>query len=311
MSPDEQEVVASGANVVLFNVVNSIVAFTGYGAFVLGTTIAISSLLRRYPLRHSLTSRGLLVCLSVIFSCFTWDIFDAGGFNLSDIDYLFVRNLPGGLLARIDSANNHVEAWQYINTPTWATTINILLSDCIVAWRVWILFQQEKFWRLALVALMVANVGVGIAYCIVWVGMQARAGVTGYITLTWISITLSLAVNLSSTSLISLKAWNLHRSMTNAGLHKKTRVQRILWLLVESGAVYCVIESVYAVVALLTNYTAIGTSHLLVILNIIPSTAVVVSACYPVAVMILAYNDISSVVEIESLNLRTMQNSDA
>ncbi|KAJ3752151.1 hypothetical protein EV360DRAFT_89033 [Lentinula raphanica] len=44
MSPDEQEVVASGANVVLFNVVNSIVAFTGYGAFILGITIATLSL---------------------------------------------------------------------------------------------------------------------------------------------------------------------------------------------------------------------------------------------------------------------------
>ncbi|KAJ3770909.1 hypothetical protein FB446DRAFT_805567 [Lentinula raphanica] len=305
MSPDGQKMLVSEAQAVLSDIVNLIVTITGYGAFVLGITIAILSLLRRYPLQHSPTIRGLLVCLIVIFICFTWTVFDSGGFILAYINYTLVRSLPAGLGAQLASADNHTIAWQYM--PTWAQMVNILLSDCIVAWRAWILLQQERFWRLALVALMVANIVVGIAYCI-WDIFQARAEATGYITLNWISNTLSLTVNLLSTFLIAIKAWNLHCSMINAGLHQKTRVQRILLLLVESGAVYCVIESVYEVVAILTSYTAIGTHHLL-ILNTISSTSIVVSACYPVAVMILAYNDISPVAEIETFNLQTMHNS--
>ena len=158
MSPDEQELLASFAQVAFFNTVNSIVTITGYGmssrfylsqhsqillgAFVLGSVIAILSLLRygqqlnfvhcfnnvmmifrRYSLRHSPTSRGLLICLIVILICFTWDVFYSGGFNLDDIDYTFVRILSGGLIAQAESADNHTMPWQYM--PSWAATINV------------------------------------------------------------------------------------------------------------------------------------------------------------------------------------------
>ncbi|KAJ3710167.1 hypothetical protein C8R42DRAFT_781535 [Lentinula raphanica] len=326
MSSDEQALLASDAQVVLFNIANIIVVITGYGAFVLGTTIAILSLLRyghqsnfihrfnngivmfrRYPLRHSPTSRGLLVCLIVIFICFTWGIFYFGGLTFYNIKYTFIESLPAGLSAQGESASKRATTWQYM--PMWPGTIIILLSDCIVARRAWLLFQQERFWRLTLVVLMVANIGVGIAFCIQWDDFRARAEDIKYISLTWISNTLSLTVNLCSTLLIALKAWTLHRAMTNAGLHNKTRVQRILLLLIESGAVFCAIDSVYDVIALLVIYMAFDdSSSPFQILNLIHNTSSVVSACYPVAVMILAYNDISPVADFKTLNLQTMHN---
>ncbi|KAJ3770908.1 hypothetical protein FB446DRAFT_129463 [Lentinula raphanica] len=296
MSPDEQELLASFAQVAFFNTVNSIVTITGYGAFVLGSVVAILSLLRRYSLRHSPTSRGLLICLIVIFICFTWDVFYSGGFNLDDIDYTFVRILPGGLVAQAESADNHTTTWQYM--PSWAATINLLLSDCIVAWRAWILFQQEKFWRLALVALMVANIGVNIADCI-WGDIELQVEVVGSTTLDWLSSTLSLAVNLCATFLIALKAWNHHRFLTDAFLHKKTRAQRVLLLLVESGAVYCAIQSVYEIFILLDIYTVVDTGFSQA-MNVITAMSIVVAACYPIAVIILIHKDISPIVELET-----------
>ncbi|KAJ3996342.1 hypothetical protein F5050DRAFT_130135 [Lentinula boryana] len=126
------------------------------GAFVLGTIIAVLSL-RRKSWGRSQTSRGLLVCLLLIFICFTWDVFYSGGFNLTDIQYTFVRALPEGLVAQAQHSDDRTSTWQYM--PSWAATINLLLSDCIVAWRAWILFQHDRLWRCALVVLMVANIG--------------------------------------------------------------------------------------------------------------------------------------------------------
>ncbi|KAJ3821723.1 hypothetical protein F5878DRAFT_709425 [Lentinula raphanica] len=306
MSPDEQELLSSSAEVLFFNIVNSIVTITGYGAFVLGTTIAISSLLRRYPLRHSLSGRGLLVCLIVIFIFFTWHICYFGGLALTDFHYAFARILPGGLVAQIQSANNHTTAWRYV-AEAWIPTIIALLDDCIIVWRAWILFQQDKFVRLSLMALMMANIGVNVADCI-WSDIELQLEMTRFTTLDWLSFALTLAVNLYATILIALKAWHHHRFMKDALLYKKTRAQHILLLLVESGAIYCTIQTVYEVLLLLEIYTTVDTSFIRNT-SITMSVYVLVAACYPVAVMILAYNDISPVAQIETFNFQVMLNS--
>ncbi|KAJ3984376.1 hypothetical protein F5890DRAFT_51177 [Lentinula detonsa] len=297
MTPDEQEMLASFAQVAFFNTVNSIVTITGYGAFVLGTSIAVLSL-RRKSWGRSQTSRGLLVCLLLIFICFTWDVFYSGGFNLTDIQYTFVKTLPEGLVAQAQHSDDKTSTWQYM--PSWAATINLLLSDCIVAWRAWILFQHDRLWRCALVVLMVANIGVNIADCI-WGDIELKVEVAGSTTLDWLSSILSLVVNLLATLLIAFKAWKHHRFMTEALLRRRTRAQSMLLLLVESGAIYCAIQSVYAVFILLDVYTVVdvGFSQAM---NIITAMSIVAAACYPVAVIILIHKDSSPIVEIETFD---------
>ncbi|KAJ4491000.1 hypothetical protein J3R30DRAFT_3694966 [Lentinula aciculospora] len=268
MTPDEQGLVSSFAQVAFFNNVNMIVTITGYGAFVLGTSIAVLSLRRRGPWGPSQIS--LLICLFIIFICFTWNVFYSGGFNLMDIQYTF----------------------QYM--PSWAATVNLLLSDCIVVWTAWVMFQYDKLWRLALVVLMIANIGVNIADCI-WGDIELNIEVASFTTLDWLSSIISLAVNIFATLLIAFKAWNHHRFMTTLFLRKRTRAQNILLLLVESGAMYCAIQSVYAVFILLDVYTVVdvGFSQAM---NIITAMSIVAAACYPVAVIILIRKDSSPIV---------------
>ncbi|KAJ3816870.1 hypothetical protein F5880DRAFT_1735014 [Lentinula raphanica] len=120
----------------------------------------------------------------------------------------------------------------------------ILLSDGIVVWRAWILLQHDNIRRLALGCLMVANTAVNIADCI-WENVNLEVEIaTNTSTLDWVSNMLSLLVNFCATSLIALKARSQHRMMHDASLHKKTHAQHILLLLVESGAIYCVIQTV-------------------------------------------------------------------
>ncbi|KAJ3762953.1 hypothetical protein EV360DRAFT_78817 [Lentinula raphanica] len=316
MSPsDEQELLVAFGQSVLSNTLNMIILTTGYGAFVLGMVIAILLLSRRYSLRRSPTSRGLLACLIVIFGCYTWGIFDIGGFGLTQIQYMFVpRTLLEGLESESvaqtqaqSSFNGYIAIQQYMSS--WPASINVLLSDCIVVWRAWILFQEEKFRRLVLVVLMVANLGVNISDCI-WSTISAKQQLQGEDaaagslrvgnTLNWLSITLSLVVNVYATVIIALKA-RIHRCfMSDARLRKRTHAQSILLLLVESGAIYCATQSVYEVFMLLQMYY----TYTIVDVGLNQATLVIsdvfgiVAQCYPVAVIILVLKDVSPIVEV-------------
>ena len=68
--------------------------------------------------------------------------------------------------------------------------------------------------------------------------------------------------------------------MVDALVHRRTRVVNILLLLVESGAVYCGIQSVYVVFILLDTYTVVdlGFSQAM---NVITAMSIVaaVSTC--------------------------------
>ncbi|GAW02623.1 hypothetical protein LENED_004288 [Lentinula edodes] len=282
MTPDEQEMVFSFAQSTFFNTVNLIVTITGYGAFVLGTIIAVVSLRKRTWGRSQTI---LLVCLLVIFSCFTWDIFYSGGFNISDIRYTFVQTLPGGLVAQAEASDRKTLAWQYM--PSWAATVNLLLSDCIVVWRAWILFRDGKFWKISLAALMIANIGVNVADCI-WGNIELSVEIASSTTLDWLSSIISLIVNIFATILIAFKAWNYHRFMSAVSIRKRTRSENILLLLIESGAIYCGIQSVYGVFILLDVYTVVGTGFSQA-MDVITAMSIVAAACYPVATKVTAW----------------------
>ncbi|KAJ3766227.1 hypothetical protein FB446DRAFT_406583 [Lentinula raphanica] len=312
---DEQELglLVAFSQSVLSNTLNVIILTAGYGAFVLGTVIAILLLGRRYSLRRSPTSRGLLACLIVIFGCYTWGVFNIGGFGLAQIRFMFVpRTLLEGLeesvaQAQESSFNNddYIAIQQYMSS--WPASINVLLSDCIVVWRAWILFQEEKFRRLVLVGLMVANLGVNISDCI-WSTISAKQQLQGEDaaagslrvgnTLNWLSITLSFVVNVYATVIIALKA-RIHRCfMSDARLRKRTHAQSILLLLVESGAIYCATQSVYEVFMLLQMYYTIVDVGLDQAILVISDIFGIVAQCYPVAVIILVLKDVSPVVEV-------------
>ncbi|KAJ3973014.1 hypothetical protein EV361DRAFT_948287 [Lentinula raphanica] len=140
---------------------------------------------------------------------------------------------------------------------SWATAINMLIGDGIVVWRARILFQYDNIHRLALSCLMVANIAVNIADCI-WADVHLQnATIARPNALDWVSSMLSLLVNLCATFLIALKARSQHRMMQDASLHKKTRAQHILLLLVESGAIYCVIQAVFEVSLLVQFYSTV------------------------------------------------------
>ncbi|KAF9064808.1 hypothetical protein BDP27DRAFT_1450582, partial [Rhodocollybia butyracea] len=254
--------ISAQAKELLLIIVPLIVILTGYGAFVLGFMIAVQSLTMRGTWGRPQTI--LLVCLVTILVCFTWVVFYNGGILLMLDRYTFMQTLEQGLSAQVQAADTKTVIWQYM--PDWPATINtffheLLLSDGIVVWRAWCLFQQDRYWRLLLLILMIANIGVNVADCI-WPDVKLANKLSESTALDWLSAVLSLVVNLVVTSLVACKAWSHHRWISarlNGHLTRQgTRAENILNLLIESGAIFCTMQSIYVIIVVLSMYNIVS-----------------------------------------------------
>ncbi|KAF9053986.1 hypothetical protein BDP27DRAFT_649728 [Rhodocollybia butyracea] len=127
--------------------------------------------------------------------------------------------------------------------------IMILIGDFVICWRAWVLLPHDKFWRFVLSIIMICNIGLNIAPAFEVPGLvtlQVASQADSFI-LGWVSIATSMVVNITATSLISWKAWAHHRTMREVPAWRKSCAERILLLLVESGAIFLVIQLFYMI----------------------------------------------------------------
>ncbi|KIK57912.1 hypothetical protein GYMLUDRAFT_737071 [Collybiopsis luxurians FD-317 M1] len=243
------------------------------------------------------THTTVVVCLIIISITFTWNIIALGGANLILDGFTFDQVEPevqGGFDAQAQRAGTKALPLTY--TLSWVGTINALLSDFIVVWRAWILFQHNVLLRYILAFLMTANVGINIVDCILIDVQINTENVGGSIVLDWVSDLLSLVVNMCATSLIAWKAWKHRSFLVQAEVHRRTRIENVLLLLIESGAIYCSIQAVYTALTIVNTYAAVVNlpRFLLIVIEAISGVA---AAWYPIAVIILINVDRSPVVE--------------
>jgi len=125
-----------------------------------------------------------------------------------------------------------------------------LISDLIVIWRGWVLFQDQQWVLIGPAILWLGAFGTHLAYLILILtpsGYEAfsMGGSTNMILRA--ALSLSLATNAVTTLLIAYKLW-AHRKLIVKNLGLSSRVspaQRILILLVESGIIYCGFQATY------------------------------------------------------------------
>ncbi|KAF9056850.1 hypothetical protein BDP27DRAFT_633783 [Rhodocollybia butyracea] len=280
MTPEEQQLISLYAGEALRVSVPLILTFAGYGGFVLGFIIAVRSLTIRESWGRPQII--LLVCLVTILVCFTWEGLYNGAVFLTSDRYTFAQTSEQGLAAQAQAALKKVKIWEFMSD--WPATINNLLSDGIVVWRAWCLSQQDRYWRLTLALLMIANIGVNVADCI-WgdLGMALSSPAI----LDWILSAISLIVNMVATILFACKAWAYHQyiaGLNSSSARNGTWAENILHLLIESGVVFCAVQSIYIVIAVLGAYNIITS---LWPLDTIIAINEIAAACYPVAVIAL------------------------
>ncbi|KIK51366.1 hypothetical protein GYMLUDRAFT_50601 [Collybiopsis luxurians FD-317 M1] len=243
------------------------------------------------------------------FIALTWTTFVEGAVSIMQdrVDFIQIKsNAQGGLEAQSQISDKEILPLAYMDS--WGLTVSMLCCDFIVVWRAWVLFQQERLWKIALVLSMIVNIGIQLADCILDdININVFTSNSSTI-LDWLSLVVSLVVNMLATGLISWKAWNHYHSMKAAAVYRKTRALNILLLLIESGAIYCTLQVLYTVVTLLNTYGPANNSVLFLAYQIIGVIFDLVSAWYPIAVVILINMRDSAVVETFHIH-QTMEGS--
>ncbi|KIK51271.1 hypothetical protein GYMLUDRAFT_50682 [Collybiopsis luxurians FD-317 M1] len=290
MTPDDAALITTYGSFLFSSTISCIVQFTGYGLVILGIFFAISS---RQSISEERPKRILFVYLTVVYICSTWSVIYYGGFTLTRARYTFARVVKGGIAEQVQISNQKGMIWDTISP--WPATINLLLSDLIVTWRAWVLFQEIKLLKLLLAFLMVANIGINLADCI-WEELEINIAFLNSAILDWLSLGISLFVNLFSTSLITWRAWDHYRIMARASIHRRSPVQNVLLLLIESGAIFCAVQLADLPLTVLNTNPEVTFPTQLAFYTMNAIT-VVAETLYPVAVIILIHRNSSPVIE--------------
>jgi len=299
MTPQERQLVSVLGETEFANIFDLVLMFICYGAYILGFIIAVRSLTIGTWGRPQTV---LLACLITTFICFSWDVFNAGAVVL-ELDWY---TLEQGITGQTQAADKKVMEWQV--TSGWPSIINLLLSDGIVVWRASTLYARSKFWRFILATLMIANISINVADTI-WDIFNEETEFSKSAILDWVAVGLSLIVNMVATVLFSYKAWKHRRYMdgVNGGLARRgAQAQKILNLLVESGVIFCIVQSFYVIVI------ALDTCDITTMWprNTVDTVFIIASSCYPVTVIGLLHKDNKRLASAESFNTRSSLQSD-
>ncbi|KAJ6549297.1 hypothetical protein DFH09DRAFT_620199 [Mycena vulgaris] len=163
--------------------------------------------------------------------------------------------------------------------------VNYFMSDAIVVWRAWMLWQDNLRIKVLLSLCMFGTL-VGITTDMTFVALylvgNTKFTPTGARTL--ILVLSLMFTNVVSTTLIGVKVWHYRKQIKDLlalPKNSRTNIERILIILTESGAIYCLIWIPQLYVVLST--TSVDNTGYKITANIVPQ----LSAIYPVVVVLL------------------------
>jgi len=160
--------------------------------------------------------------------------------------------------------------------------IMFLIGDAIIVWRAWAIWAESQITRFCLIILLLVDIGINIADAVV----DARVSNGDSVTLDWIYSVMNLVVNIIATLLIVYQAWRHHKSLRAVSRSRKTPVQAILLLLIESGAIFASVQ-VFTIIILVLDVDTIRSSSVHILGMFVAALYPITSALIPVAIVIL------------------------
>ncbi|KAE9403499.1 hypothetical protein BT96DRAFT_973663 [Gymnopus androsaceus JB14] len=194
------------------NIVNPIVISVIYGIFVLGWGISLRAVINITRTRPRIF---ILFCLIGDFLAFTCTAVTIVGSYLTFNTYGF--DADGETITQSQPVVlMHLQLLQ-----PWAVSVNLLLSDFIVCWRAWVLLQHNGSWKLTLAIFMIVDAGVMFTHSestfnslentfsggAITANLKGDKDASVTKTFNWLSIVISLSLNIFATLLIAWKAW--------------------------------------------------------------------------------------------------------
>ncbi|KAE9389239.1 hypothetical protein BT96DRAFT_407588 [Gymnopus androsaceus JB14] len=301
MTPEERADLIMFAEGVYQNLVNVICTCVMYGLYMLAFLTALYMFWSPIGAR----TKALLMPLGIVFFCITWDWISRTDSPLLIIHRAFIHpSNTTNLSVNLSNARNSPNTFETF--AWWGPTINLLIGDGLVLWRAWCIWdvrnKRNRFWLgFILILLMVGNIAVNIADAILDTIAPFSLS-SGANMIDWVSLVVSLIVNVFATLLVGLKAWHLYQLKH---LHHPTEAQyfqinNILLILVESGLVFCLIQILYAVL----NGLEVGNENLLSTISLVYSMIIAFAngcaALYPVALVIIIHMEVSPLISLHT-----------
>ncbi|KAF9062270.1 hypothetical protein BDP27DRAFT_1428114 [Rhodocollybia butyracea] len=161
---------------------------------------------------------------------------------------MFFVSTVGSLFEHVVSLPHAIKQSQgqiYETIISWLSNIIALIADSVIAWRAWAVWMDNKKVKWTLLVLILADIGITLSDGAVDESVLDHHLTINAIPLDCDAFVLSLSVNVIATSLIAFRAWMHHKSMTAISIsikRKRSKAEAILLLLVESGAIYALLQ---------------------------------------------------------------------
>jgi len=278
-----------------------------YGSFLFSASLA------GYLILSSLTKRKsqLILLASTILAAVTLTLNLLCGtvLFLTEVYYLFIQTFGANdIMVQGEFASTRAFTWEVISI--WPNQIVLLLSDCIITWRAWVVWPGQRYVKAIIAFLAIGNFVLQIIDPIFdTLEITETSAIT--IDLDVISSGVSFAMNAVITGLIGLKAWLFRKQLQDMGLTQRrlSGSQRILLLWVDSGVVFAIFQLLFIIFAALNLNTTYNDS-ISVGARVLTAMVTSVAGMYPALLLIIVNMGVSMVEDAASLqNIDTTSGS--
>jgi len=286
MTPAEAEEISAWGSEMFLNICVTIFNCVLYGVYILAFSLGMW-LLREQ--RAGWAPKALVVLLVIAFFAVTG--VSCGNMILPPCSFVEAG------LSRSPYAAQSLELVSIILSG-WSSNILFLTADIVIAWRACAIWMESKAVKWTLMVLLILDAGFEAMDAIVETRfLVLDFQLPGGVLWDWpvvLQPLLSLTVNIVATVLIAYRAWTHHRSVKIISQNKKTQVEAILLLFIESGAIFGlfqVLDIVFMILALkirLESTTLAVTESLL--LTLFPYSA----ALNPISLVLLVQQERTS-----------------
>ncbi|ETW78608.1 hypothetical protein HETIRDRAFT_324082 [Heterobasidion irregulare TC 32-1] len=238
----------------------------------------------------------LLTFFTIAIICL-YDIIDV----IQTIPNLLILAENQTLENKFSKINQDIKIYNTINLSL--QIVNALLGNTVIVWRAQTLWANHYIMVL-LKGILIVTIIASISNCVLnSIGSIAIFDLLDYYSLYLQMIQWGLEIIMNSvvTILIAYKAWSYRQSVkTYLAKNKKTQIENILALLVESGILYCALW----IALIISEFTSINGLEI----DIFSSISMVFTGIYPTLIMIVVSLN-STVEEMSGISISTIHTS--
>ncbi|KAE9392679.1 hypothetical protein BT96DRAFT_979305 [Gymnopus androsaceus JB14] len=257
-----------------------------FGAYVVASAIALNLLCRKGLKRPAVLILFIIQVFLILLAI--WQVAVLNGDILAQIFNILVNSKSDGQLeGRISASNTENVAWDK-DMWAWPGSIILLFGDIVVVWRAWVLWESSIAVRSLLLVLVMCEGVVNIVQSVYSSVVEASSHYYDS-QLPNLYLLLSLALNILATTLIAYRTW-MHLKATRHLEFSRSQSLNVLFFLVESGSIFCIIQAGYCIFMILSSSSSYNNTPSMYQSNIIlPEVATLVLCFYPTSVIIVSH----------------------